>query len=105
MNNASLHFMDRHRKQLSKQFKTFEAFRNGFTLPDEVLDTMFDEAVRKDSLRAKDDAELAKTRTDAALTIKGLIARDLWDMSEYFQLIYAQDPVVLRALDVLRKEE
>ena len=105
INNASLHFMDRHRKQLSKQFKTFEAFRNGFTLPDEVLDAMFDEAARKDSLRAKDDAELAKTRTDAALTIKGLIARDLWDMSEYFQLIYAQDPVVLRALDVLRKEE
>ena len=105
INNASLHFMDRHRKQLSKQFKTFEAFRNGFTLPDEVLDAMFDEAARKDSLRAKDDAELAKTRTDAALTIKGLIARDLWDMSEYFQLIYAQDPVVLRALDVLRKEQ
>ncbi len=103
--NASLHYMDRHRKQLEKQYKTFEAFRDGFSVPAEVLDTMLAEAARKDSLHAKDDAELTKTRTDVSLILKGLIARDLWDMSEYFQLIYAEDPTVLRALEVLRKED
>ena len=105
VNNANLHFMDRHRKQLEKQYKTFEAFRDGFTVPADVLDTMFAEAARKDSLKAKDDAELAKTRTDVSLILKGLVARDLWDMSEYFQIIYAEDPIVQRALEVLRKKE
>ena len=103
--NASLHYIDRQRKQLSKQYKTFEDFRDRFTVPAEVLDTMFAEALRKDSLQAKDDAEREKTRTDVSLILKGLIARDLWDMSEYFQIIYAEDPIVLRALDVLRKED
>ena len=103
--NASLHYMDRHRKQLEKQYKSFEAFRDEFTVPAEVLDTMFADALRKDSLRAKDDAELEKTRTDVSLILKGLIARDLWDMSEYYQLIYADDPVVLQALEVLRKDD
>ena len=97
--------MDGNRKQLSKQYKTFEDFRDHFTVPAEVLDSMLAEAARKDSLHAKDDAELEKTRTDVSLILKGLIARDLWDMSEYFQIIYADDPLVLRALEVLRKED
>ena len=66
---------------------------------------MLAEAEKKDSLRAKDDAELQKTRADVALILKALVARDLWDMSEYFQIIYADDPVVQQALVVLRKEE
>ena len=105
INNANLHFMDTHRKQLSKQYKTFESFRDGFTVPAEVLDSMLAEAARKDSLKAKDDAELEKTRKDVSLVLKGLIARDLWDTTEYFQLIYAEDPVVLQALEVLKNEE
>ncbi len=105
INNASLHFMDKHRKELGKQYQTFESFRDGFTVPAEVLDTMFAEALRKDSLKAKDEAELEKTRTDVSLTLKGLIARDLWDMSEYFQIVYAEDPIVRQALGVLRERE
>jgi len=37
------------------------------------------------------------------LILKGLVARDLWDFSEYFQIIYADDPVVLKALEVLQQ--
>lgn len=102
--NASLHYMDQNRKHLLKQYKTFDDFRKQFTIPDYVLDEMLAEAEKKDSLRAKDDEELQKARTDVALTLKGLVARDLWDMSEYFQIIYADDPVVQKALEVLHKK-
>ena len=103
VNNASLHYMDGHRQQLQQQYKTFEAFNTGFTVPDEVLDGMLADAARKDSLKAKDEAELTKTRRDVARIIKGLVARDLWDMSEYFQVIYDDDPVVAKGLEVLGK--
>ncbi len=102
--NTNLHFMDENRKQLTKQYKDFDAFRTGFQMPDDVIDKMLAEAVKKDSLRARDDEELQKTRRDLARILKGLVARDLWDMSEYFQIIYEDDPVVLQALAVLRKE-
>ena len=103
--NTNLRFMDKHRKQLARQYKDFDTFRNGFTFPAEEIDRMLAEAEQKDSIRAKSDEELAKTRTNASTILKALVARDLWDMSEYFQLIYADDPVVLRALEVLRKED
>ncbi|MBQ9286768.1 MAG: S41 family peptidase [Bacteroidaceae bacterium] len=100
--NTSLHFMDEHRKQLTKQYKDFETFRHSFKMPDDVITSMLAEAEKKDSLRAKDDDELQKTRHDVARILKGLVARDLWDMSEYFQIIYEDDPVVKQALNVLR---
>lgn len=103
--NTNLHFMDKQRKQLTRQYKDFNTYRRDFTIPDDVISDMLAEAEKKDSLRAKDDAELQKTRADVALILKALVARDLWDMSEYFQIIYADDPVVQQALAVLRKEE
>jgi carboxyl-terminal processing protease len=35
------------------------------------------------------------------LQLKALIARDLWDMSEYFSVINEQSDIVKRALEVI----
>jgi carboxyl-terminal processing protease len=105
INNACLHYMDQHRKQLKKTYKDFELFRSQFTMPQEVLDDILAEAAKKDSLKARDDEELQQTLQNMRQILKGLVARDLWDYSEYFEIIYADDPVVLKALEVLRKEE
>ena len=102
--NTNLHFMDENRKQLMKRYKDFDSFRTGFQMPDDVVNSMLAEAEKKDSLKAKDDVELQKTRADVARILKALVARDLWDMSEYFQIIYEDDPVVRQALAVLRRE-
>ena len=37
--------------------------------------------------------------------VKALVARDLWDMSEYFAIIYADDDVVKKAVELLSKGE
>lgn len=103
--NTNLHFMDEQRKQLTKRYKDFDSFRRDFTIPDNVISEMLAEAEKKDSLKAKDEDELQKTRQDVARILKALVARDLWDMTEYFQIIYEDDPVVQKALAVLRKEE
>jgi carboxyl-terminal processing protease len=87
-----------------KRYKDFDSFRTAFQMPDDVVNSMLAEAEKKDSLKAKDDVELQKTRADVARILKALVARDLWDMSEYFQIIYEDDPVVRQALAVLRKE-
>jgi carboxyl-terminal processing protease len=34
--------------------------------------------------------------------VKALIARDLWDMSEYFAIINEENHIVKKALDVLQ---
>ena len=105
INNANLHYMDGHRKQLQKTYKDFKSFNAKFTMPEEVLDEVLEKAAAKDSLRARDDEELQKTRQNMRLILKGLVARDLWDLSEYFQIIYEEDPVVIKALEVLAAED
>ena len=35
------------------------------------------------------------------LILKALVARDLWDMSEYFCIIYENDEVVSKAVEML----
>ena len=103
--NASLRYIDRHRAQLRQAYPNFETFNTQFTFPREELDQMFADAAQKDSIKARDDEELNKTVLSTSLILKGLIARDLWDMSEYFQVIYSEDPVVQQALELLRKEQ
>ena len=103
--NTSLHYIDRHRKELRKTYPDFPSFNASFQFPTEELNNMLAEAQKKDSISARDDEELQKTLHAASLILKGLVARDLWDMSEYFQIIYEEDPVVLQALDLLAKEQ
>ena len=105
INNATLHYMDEHRRQMGKTYKEFADFYTNFTIPQEVLDDILSKAAEKDSLRARDDDELQRTFQNMRLMLKGLIARDLWDYSEYFQIIYADDPVVRRAIELLESEQ
>jgi len=72
-------------------------------MPDDVVNGLLEEASRKDSIRAKDDEELQKTLPSLRRQMKALVARDLWDMSEYFQIINEEDPVVQRGLEAIRK--
>ena len=102
INNASLHYMDQHRKQLSKQYKNFDDFCATFTVPQEFLDDILADAAKKDSLQARDDDELQHTLQNMRHVLKGLVARDLGDYSEYFQIIYDDDPVVAKAIEVLQ---
>ena len=35
------------------------------------------------------------------MIMKALIARDIWDMSEYFAIVYENDEMVLKAVEIL----
>ena len=52
---------------------------------------------------AENDEEKVKTDTLIAKTIKALVARDLWDTSQYFQIINDDDATIEKALQVIRK--
>ena len=102
---TNLHYLDKNRKQLQKKYKTFEQFNKEFIFPDKVIDEMLASAMKKDSIRARDDEERAKTRPALRQQLKALVARDLWDMSEYYQIMNTDDPVVNRGLAILRERK
>ncbi|MCF0196390.1 MAG: S41 family peptidase [Bacteroidaceae bacterium] len=98
--NANLRYMDKNRKKLSKTYKTFEAFRLQYEVPQELIDDIFAEG-DKQKIVPKSDEDKALAVTNIKLMLKALVARDLWDMSEYFSIIYEHDDVVRKAVEIL----
>ena len=99
--NANLKYIDVNRKQLKKQFATFNDFNAHFEVPQSLIDDVV-QAAEKDKIKPKDQQELQATLPQLRRQLKALIARDLWDMSEYFQVINETNPIVVKAVRLLK---
>lgn len=96
--SANLRYVDNNRKQLKKRYPDFQSFLNGFEVPHALIDEIVAEG-KKQKVEPKDEAEMKQTLPYLRTQLKALIARDLWDMSEYFQIINIQNPILQKALE------
>lgn len=95
----NLKLVDAHRSEWMKKYKNFGKFNRDFEVTDVMLQdlielgkglgTVYDETQYKTAL------PLIKTQ------LKALIARDLWDMSEYFQVINTLNNSMKKAVELL----
>ena len=49
-----------------------------------------------------DETEVKQTTATIKTIIKALIARDLWDMSEYYAIVYEDNDIVKKAIELLQ---
>ncbi len=96
----NLRFVDNHRRELKDRWTSFADFKQNFEVPQSVIDTVISEG-EKQNIKPKDEAELQKTIPYLRLQLKALIARDLWDMSEYFSVFNERSEIVKKALEVI----
>ena len=71
-------------------------------MPEEIIENIYTEA--KKSLKdkyPKDEEE--KTTGLLKHMLRALAARDLWDMSEYFAIIYEDDDIVKKAVQLMEE--
>ena len=99
--NANLKYIDNNRKQLKKQFASFGDFNARYEVPQSLVDDVLQTA-EKDKIKPKDDNELQTTLPQLRRQLKALVARDLWDMSEYFQVINETNPIVEKAVELMK---
>ena len=97
--NTSLKYMDKHRKSLQKTYKTFDEFRSQFEVPQDMMEQLFAET-KKAKIDYKEE-DLPATLPQVKLTLKGLLARDLWEMSEYYQIVNPETDIYQAGLKVL----
>ncbi len=100
--NADLKYVDVHRKELKAKYPSFNAFYKKYEVPEELIDEIISEG-KKQKVVPKDEAELDRTLPYLKMQLKALIARDLWDMSQYYQIINESDDTVKKALEILEK--
>jgi carboxyl-terminal processing protease len=98
----NLRFVDNHRKELKKQWTSFDDFKQNYEVPQSLIDDLLAEG-KKQKIEPKDEAELEKTLPYLRLQMKSLIARDIWDMSEYFSVFNESSAIVKKALEVIQQ--
>ena len=98
--NSNLHYVDQHRKELQRRYKTFADYRQNFEIPQSLIDQIMAEG-EKQGIKPKDEAERQQTLPYLRLQLKALIARDLWDMDAYFSIINEANDILNRALELL----
>ena len=96
--NTNLRYVDANRKELQKRFSDFNDFKQNYEFPQEEIDRMVADAA-KQNLKPKDDEELEKSLPRLKLQLKALVARDLWDMSEYFAIINEESEIVKKGIE------
>ncbi len=99
----NLRYVDNHRKELKERWTSFDEFKQNYQIPKSLLDIIIAEG-EKQNIKPKDEAELQKTLPYLSLQLKALIARDLWDMSEYFSVFNESSEMVKKALEVITKD-
>ena len=100
--NANIQYMDKHRKELKKKYPSFAEFNKKYQVPQELIDEIVAEG-EKQKVKAKDQKELKTSLANIKIQLKALVARDLWDMSEYFHIMNQNNHVVQKALVLLGK--
>lgn len=101
--NSYLTFFDTHRQEIKQRYKKFDDYLARFQVPDEVIDTIFAQG-KKMNVNPNDEQEAEQTKPLLRRFVKALIARDLWDTSEYFAVINQNREMLRKALEVIEQE-
>ena len=95
--NAYLKYVDTNRTTLKGLYKSFDTFNKNYVVPQSLLDTIIAEG-KKEKVEPKDKAELTATMPYIKVQLKALVARDLWDMNEYYRVWNEQSDIVNKAI-------
>ncbi|MBQ2002403.1 MAG: S41 family peptidase [Bacteroidaceae bacterium] len=101
--NTALRYVDDNRKKLKKAYKNFEAFETGFEVDSKVESALLAE-VKKAKIEYN-DSTWAEAIPMVKIQLKALIARDLWDMNEYFKVFNPTRDIYKKGLEIIRQED
>ncbi len=86
-------------KDLTEGFKRYET---DFSVPQEMIDILLEKA--KESKIQYTDSMLQATMPVLRIQLKALLARDLWDMNEYFQILNPSLEIYQHGLKAIKEE-
>jgi carboxyl-terminal processing protease len=99
LNSFALEYMDKNRDALSRKYKTFEDFKKEFEFtPEDIRDFI---AKGEAEGVPYDENQYNISRSEIFLILKGLVASNIWQVSEYYEIINQNDKVIEKALNVI----
>jgi carboxyl-terminal processing protease len=101
--NFVLEYIDQNRVKLLKQYPVFQKFNSGFSVNDDMIETMIKKGEKENITR--DQESIQFTRPVFKKEIKAYIARDLYATKYFFQVYNEDDTTIKKALEIIRNKE
>ncbi|HDZ41707.1 MAG TPA: S41 family peptidase [Bacteroidetes bacterium] len=95
----SLDFVDSNRNRLTRQYQSFDQFRDNFSFKDSDIDELI--KLGNEMGVSFVEEEYIISGKHIRMVLKGLVARDIWDMSEYYEIVNQDDNVIDKALEII----
>ena len=102
-NKYTVDYANEHRDGLKAQYPSFDQYNRSFTVTDAMI-----EAIKKAAANEKvewNEEEYRRSEKYIKLQIKALIARNVWEMQQYYEVTLKEDPVIEKALKVLGNDK
>ena len=99
LNSFALEFFDKSRTSLTGRYKTFDDFKKKFSFSPDDEKAFIAKGEAEGGVF--DEKQFNISKDEIFLILKGLIASNIWQVSEYYQIINQNDNVIDRALKVI----
>lgn len=99
VSRTAVEYLNKHREELKEKYTSFPKFKNQFETSDDFLKLLLAEA-EKEKIKY-DDVQFNRSKRLIKLQLKALIARDLWNINEYYQVMDSENESLQKALEIL----
>ena len=105
LNTFSYQYTDKNRKQLMKNFPSFDSFNKEFICDDKFMAAFFKYVEKEDASLEKNEEEYSISKTAIKLRLKAYLARNLWDTNEFYQVYNESNEILQRAVKIIQEKE
>lgn len=102
---ASLKYLDANRERLTKEYSDINDFDERFDVDEDFIEILRSQA-EMDSVKLEGgEEEFRKSLPQIKRQLKHLIARDLWDMSDFMRIYNRTNDVFIRAYELVKDKK
>ena len=100
VNKTVVQYVDKNRESLKLKYTTFDKFKKEFVVDESFMNQLMSN-IEKEKIKV-DSAQLALSKPLIKLQLKALVARDLWEMNEFYQIMDADNESLQKAVQILQ---
>lgn len=100
LNDFVLTYMDKNRKKMKLTYPTLAEYKQGFDVEKEMLSDFIEYAEKNGVEENKEEIEQSKKVL--LIRLKGLVARNLWGTSAFYEVVAELDDAYLKAIELIQ---
>ena len=103
LNRFTTDYSLKHRDAIKAQYGDFSNFNKAFTVSQDLVDDL--KAAAKEAKVEWNDEQFARSEKYILMQMKALIARNVWETQQYYEVMSSVDPSIQKALEVINSEK